>query len=336
MNSLTPLKLAVVGVGRMGQLYARIAAELPQTQVVALCGQRAEPVEQLAQRFGVRGYAGAAYRHMLAENPDLDAVIVATPEWLHVDPALAVIEAGKHLLLEKPIATTVADAQRIVSAAQARGVTLTVCHQLRFDPRYALAKEAVDRGDIGELVHVYARRHTTSIAAARVQGRIPLTCWISPHELDLLLWLTGSRVTTVSAYTRGDVGAPDAYFQAVLRFASGVSAVFEQSWAAPPLAGRTRQALLDLRGTCGAIEVTPNEQGLAIFGESAPAYPSLIESPVVHGRVFGVFPALVAHFAECVSQGRPPLVTGRDGLAAVVLAEAIGRALEARREITLD
>ena len=330
------VKVAVIGVGRMGQLYARIASELLQTELVAVCGQRAEPVEALAQQLGVQGYSGGAYARMLAEHADLDAVIVATPEWLHVEPALAVVEAGKHVLLEKPLATGVSDGERIVAAAETQGVTLMICHQLRFDPRYALAKEAVDRGDIGELVHVYARRHSTPGAAARVQGQIPLTCWISPHELDLLLWLTGSRVTHVSAHTRGDGGEPDSYFQAVLRFASGVSAVFEQSWAAPRLAGRTRQALLDVRGTRGAIEVTPNEQGLAIFTEGASLYPALLESPVVHGRVFGVFPVLVSHFVECVSNGRPPLASGRDGLAAVAVAEAIGRALEAGREVTLD
>lgn len=333
---MSVVKLAVVGVGRMGQLYARIAAELPQTDLVAVCGQRHEPVDTLARQFDVPAYAGGAYQRMLAERPEIDAVVVATPEWLHLDPALAAIEAGKHLLLEKPIATSVPDAQRIVDAAEAAGITLMVCHQLRFDPRYALAKEALDRGDVGELCHVYARRHTTSVAADRVRGRIPLTCWISPHELDLLLWLTGSPVTAVTAHTRGGHTEPEGYFHATLRFASGVTAVFEQSWSAPPLAGRTRQALLDLRGTLGAIEVTPNEQGLAIFTAGAPVYPALLESPIVHGRVFGVFPALVAHFADCVLNLHSPLVTGRDGLAAVLVAEAIDRALETGREVTLD
>jgi predicted dehydrogenase len=330
------LKLAVVGAGRMGQLYARIAAELPQTELVAVCGRSEVPVAAVARRWGVPGYAGGAYRRMLDELPDLDAVVVATPEWLHLEPALAAIEAGKHLLLEKPMATDVADAARILAAADGAGIRLMVCHQLRFDPRYALAKEAVERGEIGELLHIYARRNTTSLAAARVRGRIPLTCWISPHEIDLLLWITGSPVVGVSARSGGDARQPEGYFLATLRFASGVVAVFEQSWGAPPLAGRPRQALLDLRGTEGTIEVTPQEQGLAIFKAGGAAYPSVIESPVVHGRVTGVFPALVTHFAECVSSGRPPLVGGQEGYAAVAVADAIARALEAGREIRVS
>src|SRR6266545_5250537 len=142
---MSAVKLGVVGVGRMGQLYARIAAELPATELVAVCGQRPEPVAEVAGRLGVPSYAGGAYRQMLAEHPEIDAVVVATPEWLHLEPALAAIDAGKHLLVEKPIASTVEDAQRIVDAAEAAGVTLMVCHQLRFDPRYALAKEALAR-----------------------------------------------------------------------------------------------------------------------------------------------------------------------------------------------
>src|SRR4051795_5943482 len=168
------LNVAVIGVGRMGQLYARMAAESAQATLIAVCGQSEAPVEAVAGRWGVPGYAGGAYRRMLAERPEIEAVVVATPEWLHLDPSLAAIEAGKHLFLEKPMATTVAEAERILAAAQAAGITLLVCHQLRFDPRYALAKEAVERGEIGELLHLSARRNTTSLAAARVQGRIPL------------------------------------------------------------------------------------------------------------------------------------------------------------------
>jgi len=330
------LKVAVVGVGRMGQLYARIAAELPQTELVAVCGQREARVHALARVHQVPGYAGGAYRQMLAEHPDVEAVVVATSEWLHVDPALAAIAAGKHLLLEKPMATSVSDAQRILSAAEAAGITFMVCHQLRFDPRYAAAKEAVDRGEIGALLHAYARRNSTPQAAARVHGRIPLTCWISPHEIDLLLWITGSRVTHVAAHTRGEAREPVDYFLATLRFASGVTAVFEQSWGAPPLGGRPRQAQLDLRGTRGVIEVAPGEQGLGIYTQGSAVHPSLIESPIVQGRVFGIFPALVAHFADCVATGRPPLVGGREGLAAVAVAEASARSIEAGQEINLE
>jgi predicted dehydrogenase len=330
------LKLAVVGAGRMGRLYARIAAELPQTALAAVCGRSESSVADLARRWGVPGYAGGDARRMLDARPEIDAVVVATPEWLHVEPALAAIRAGKHLLLEKPMATSVADATRIREAAEAAGITLMVCHQLRFDPRYALAKEAVERGAIGELRHVYARRNTTSLAAARVEGRIPLTCWISPHELDLLLWITGSPVVGVCARSRGGARRPDGFFLATLRFAGGVVAVFEQSWGTAPLGGRPRQAQLDLRGSTGAIEVTPQEQGLAIFKEDGAEYPAVMESPVVHGRVFGVFPALVAHFAACVSNGRPPLVGGKEGLAAVAVAEAIARALQTGREIALE
>lgn len=333
---MEPLGMAVVGTGRMGRLYARIAAELPQTRLVAVCGNRPESVAPVAEALGVPGYTAGAYREMLAEQPDVAAVVVATPEWLHAEPALAVLASGKHLLCEKPLATSVPEARRIVQAAEAAGRTLMVCHQLRFDPRYALAKEAVDRGEIGELLHLSARRYTTAAAAARVRGRIPLTCWISPHELDLLPWLAGSRVVAVTAHTRGGAAEATDYFLATLRFENGVSATFEQSWGAPPLGGRPRQALLDVRGTAGAIDVTPQELGLAIFTDGGATYPPALESPVVHGKVFGVFPALVAHFAECVSTGRAPLTGGREGLAAVQVAAAIARALRERREVPVE
>ncbi|MBI3973879.1 MAG: Gfo/Idh/MocA family oxidoreductase [Chloroflexi bacterium] len=326
------LKVGVIGTGRMGRLYARIITELPQTELRAVCGRSEAPVAELALQWNVAGYAGGDYRRMLEAHPDLDAVVVATPEWLHLGPALAVMGAGRHLLLEKPMAASVLDAERIATAAESAGVTLMLCHQSRFDPRFALLKEAVDRGEIGEVLHVYARRNTTAVAAARVEGRIPLTCWISPHDLDLLLWITGSRVTSVAARTHGGARAPDAYFVATLGFANGVTAVFEQSWGAPPLDGRPRQAQFDVRGTAGVIEVSVNEHGLGIFKPDSAVYPPLFESPIVHGKVFGVFPAMVAHFADCVLSGRRPLIDGRDGLATVVVADAIARALREGKE----
>lgn len=320
----------------MGRLYARIAATLPTTQLVAVAGNSEASVTAAAQERQVPGYHGGDYRRMLDAHPEIDAVVVATPEWLHLDPARTVMEAGKHLLLEKPMATTLPDAQQIAAIAASTGVTLMICHQLRFDPRFALAREVVQRGDIGDVLHLHARRLTTATAAARVMGKIPLTCWISPHDLDMLPWIAGSRVTHVTAHTRGDAREPVDFFIATMRFASGAVATFEQSWGVPPLGGRPRNTLFDVRGTKGAIEVTLNETGLAIYGAGTATYPTVFDSVFAHGQVSGAFPALLSHFVTCVTTGQQPLIGASEGLDTITLADAMSRSIRERREVEVE
>lgn len=128
--------LAIIGAGYMGSLYARICSQMPGVNVVTLCDARAERVEPLAAELGSVAYAGEEYRQMLQEHPRVDGVIICTPEDSHVDPALAVLEAGRHILVEKPLALTVEDAEDIVEAARKKDVITMMAYDLRFDPRY--------------------------------------------------------------------------------------------------------------------------------------------------------------------------------------------------------
>jgi len=136
--------VGVIGMGVFGTQHARVWSEQPGARLVAVADTVAERARAGAERFGCSSFTDA--REMLAME-DIDAVSVCTPDDLHRDPVVAALEAGKHVLVEKPFATRVADCDAMMAAASRSGRILTVGHVLRFDPRYHLARQTVQRGD---------------------------------------------------------------------------------------------------------------------------------------------------------------------------------------------
>ena len=124
--------VGVIGVGLMGSLFARLATQLPNTKLMGVADLDRNRAIQVGEALAVPAYTN--YHDLLAMH-QVDAVVVATPDSLHLEPALAVAQAGKHLLIEKPLATTREDGQQIINACKNAGVTLMVAHVLRFDPK---------------------------------------------------------------------------------------------------------------------------------------------------------------------------------------------------------
>lgn len=332
-----PLALAIVGPGRMGQLYARIADEASTMRLVALCGRGEESTQATATAHNVPGYANGDYRAMLTAHPEIEAVIVSASEWAHIEPVLASLDAGKHVLVEKPMALSVADAARMVEHAGKAGVHLMVCHSLRFDPRFVALRQAVAQDAVGKVLHLYARRNAPQIAVERVIGHFPLAFWLAPHDIDMMLWTTGSPVHKVMAFSRSGGKERQDFIIAVLTFASGVIGVLESSWGTPAVSGQPLTEQFTVRGTGGMVELLSNQTGVGVYRVgAAPEYPDMGYTPVIHDQQDGMFRRLLHHFVGVVRDQHQPVVTGRDGLAAIRVAEAIDRSLRAGREVVLS
>jgi predicted dehydrogenase len=332
---MKPLAVALVGPGRMGRIYARLLTESAAARLVAICGCGESSARSLAEQYGAPWYGHADVGAMLADHPDIEAMIIATSEWAHVKPVLAALAAGKHVLVEKPLALAPNDASSLVQRAAEAGVHLMVCHTLRFDPRFVAVRQAVADGAIGNVLHLYARRNPPQAAAERVLGRFPLAYWLMPHDIDMMLWCTGSPVTKVMAYSRSGGRERDDFIIAVLTFANGAIGVVESSWGTPAQGGRPLNEQFTVRGTRGMAEVLGNDQGVAVYHGGGADYPDTSYTPVIHEQLDGSFRRLLDHFAGVVRNRWPPVVTGADGLAAVTVAAAVERSLAEGREIGL-
>jgi UDP-N-acetylglucosamine 3-dehydrogenase len=183
----------------MGERHARILASLPDVVLVAVCDARRDVAERVAAPAGAR--VATDLEEVLGRG-DLDAVTICTPDAHHRAPCEMAAREGVHVLVEKPIATTLADAEAIVTVCAAAGVVLLVGHCLRFDPRYDQARAAVAAGDVGEVQTVYTRRSNTVAAQDRLGGRCSLPLFLGVHDYDVMRWLVGSEVTRVTAESK--------------------------------------------------------------------------------------------------------------------------------------
>jgi UDP-N-acetylglucosamine 3-dehydrogenase len=333
---LPPLDVAVIGLGRIGYPYARILSQLPQAGLAAVCDLEPQTAEQVGRELGVPAYTD--FHQMLEAQPAIRAVCVCTSDPAHREPCVAAAQRGKHILVEKPLALTIEDGTAILQAAETAGVKLMVGHILRFDPRYAAARQAVVEGKIGEPIHAFARRNNLLASGRRLSGRTSVLFFLGIHDIDMLLWCLNARPKSVFAAASrklmADLGVDDTIFL-LLEFDNGVVACLETSWVLPDSSLATLDARLEIVGTRGVVYVDIHGQGLTVVEEERMDRPDTMYGPVVHGQVAGILKEEIAHFLACVQADREPLITGRMGLEAVRVVMAAHRSLETGQPQTL-
>ena len=302
------LRAAVVGVGMIGRLHARIYHEHPLAELVGVVDVDAERAEEIGREFGVSWYRSV---EDLLFEADADVVSVATPEQARYQPAVACAQAGKHLLLEKPLAPNLEEADRLVAAIQETGVLTMVNFILRFDPRYLRAREAIADGSVGELCTVFARRRGTSVGAEVYGPWTDLLISTGIHDLDVMAWLADSPVRRIYAEGISKRSAQWGHDDAVMvlvRFENGVIGSLETSWVLPPSAPSPLDASLEVVGTRGGVFIEGSSHGLALLDEAHYVMPDLAHWPVGQMGVGGDLWSALDHFIGAVLEDRPPVV----------------------------
>lgn len=311
------VKYGVIGLGWFGEKHCEALAGLPQVELHAFCTRQTSRLAEVADRFGVR-HLYTDYHQML-QDPELDAVSVVTMWDQHREPAVAALEAGKSVFLEKPMASTVADCEAIVQAAErARGKFMTG-HICRFNPRYAAAKAEIEAGKIGKIVSVFARRNIPAWVGATVLDKIGPIIGDGVHDTDLLLWFTGAKV--VSAYAQTvrvrDHKHPDLGWT-MYKLDSGATAVLENNWCLPDKTAFQIDERMEIIGTEGAIHIHETHPNLSICDKDGFRSPDTTYWPELHGVRAGALRDELAYFANCVAMDKPvTVITPRESLEAV-------------------
>jgi predicted dehydrogenase len=334
-----PLRVGVIGVGAIGGWHARIVAEQDAARLVAVCDLDAGRAKGVADRHG-----SAAF-----DDPDgffesgLDAVIIATPEPSHLEHVTAAALAGCAVLVEKPVAASLADVRAMIAAGRDAGVIAMAAHVERFEPGSAQLQDAVAQGICGQVSAIMARRQFGPSELPRFAGLSSTLRILAIHDFDLIRWVHPGPIVAVTAMAgRGALYAEyglDDHVVTTIRFADGAVACVESGWTLPESYGRFQipqgwssagNNRLDVFGSAGFVsnDMSLRHQQLVAF-DIAEGFRAagLRHQPVVHGRVQGALRAEVEHFLQCVRTGAIPLVTLEDGLRAVALLEAAESAL---------
>jgi predicted dehydrogenase len=328
MNQL-PLRIGVAGLGYWGPNLARNFAALPGCELAWCC----DPSEQVRTRAAAQ-FPGARCTGEidgLLEDPMLDAVVLATPVPSHAELAVQVLEAGKHCFVEKPLAQSVADAERVVAAAEAAGRVLMVGHLLEYHPGVQKLKELADSGGLGERIYyIYGNR--LNLGKLRADEN---ALWsLGAHDVSVVLHLAGEEPWEVVAHGESYVrdGVEDVVF-CFLRFPSGLSAHLHLSWLDPhkerrfTVVGSSRMATFDDMALEGKLTVY--DKG---FDEDARGYGEYITrtGDIFAPRISNVEPLRIEceHFVQCIRSGEKPRSDGASGLRVVRVLEALQRSLD--------
>jgi UDP-N-acetylglucosamine 3-dehydrogenase len=328
------VRIGVIGVGLFGGRHVAALSDIPYVDVAAVADPDALRLDEVATRYRVaRRYANGLD---LAADAELDAVVVATPEAMHRDYVLSALEHGKHVLVEKPIATDVVEAEEMVRAAERTGRYLVPGHLLRFETRFAMVKERLQRGTLGRVVSIGVRRDRGRALVAKYLRTHPFL-EVSIHDVDLLLWYVGDRVRRVRGYQRQVQQAP--YPDVVwgfVEFAGGAIACLEQHWLLPEQGGLINGDTLHLVGSAGMAALELAHPGVEFYEEGGYHVPDVSYDPTIRGAARGALYDQDAYFAACVLRGETPsVVTARDALEGLRVVDALIRSANEDREVEL-
>ncbi len=326
--------MGVIGLGAFGESHVQAFRGLPHADVVAVASRSGEHARAVAARYDVprwyEGYAG------LIDDPMIEAVSVATAESDHREPAVAALRAGKHVLVEKPMASTLADALAIVDAARRSSSLLMPGHILRFETKYAAMKNAVDAKVLGRLTAISARRNRPR-SLVTSHGRVHPALVTAIHDVDVMLWLTGDRVRTVRAIHRlsdRDDGAHGLW--ALLEFEHGTVGTLETAWTVPDEVGLGADDAFEVIGRSGTAKIQFDVPAFRVWRRSGVHVPDVSYEPRVHGAVTGALKEEVSYFATCALTGTPPsVVTPTDGLNALVVVLALIESAERNADVAV-
>jgi len=322
------VRVGVVGLGYWGPNLARNFAAIEGCELAWLCDPSEPAREQSIQAFP--GARATATPQDLLDDPGLDAIVLATPVPTHSELAAQVASAGKHCFVEKPLATTAADAERAVAAAERAGKTLMVGHLLEYHPAVHRLRELLDGGELGELYYVYGNR--LNLGKLRADEN---ALWsLGAHDVSVVLALIGEEPVECLAHGSSFVreGVEDVVF-CYLRFPSGAVAHLHLSWLDPhkerrlTVVGSKRMATFDDMQIEGKLTVY--DKG---FDEDARSWGEYIaRSGDIHSpRISNAEPLRLEceHFVECIRTGATPRSDGHSGLRVVRVLERLQRSLD--------
>jgi predicted dehydrogenase len=325
------LNVAVIGSGIWGGQHAHVFSTLPSTKLLAVCDLDEERASTLGKSHGAE-HIFTDYRKML-ELDALDAVSIATPDFTHTPLILDALAAGKHVLSEKPLATSIEEGEAIRKAAEATDCTVMVDFHNRVNPAIATAKSEIAKGAIGKPIHASGRLSNTTFVPLEMlawANKSSALWFLGSHLIDALRFIFQDEVSRVfsmrsDGYLKSNgVDTADVHLS-MLEFSQGTIVNIENSWVLSPDNPQVFDLGIEIVGERGQIQLSPSHNG---------AYREMVGSGLKYRDLFGVTPAgvgrvggfvmeSIAQFVDAVQAGTPVLAGVEDGLRVTRVLAAI-------------
>lgn len=315
------LKAAVIGVGSMGRNHARVYREINgDVELVGVADKNPRAAERVGNTFGVPSYEDYV---KLVETHAPDLVSLAVPTELHGDIGAKLMKSGIHVLVEKPIAYTLEEGEKLIELSKEQNVILAVGHIERFNPAVRELHRRLREGMVGRIYRIHAQRLSPYPTRIRDTG---VVLDLATHDIDLLRYLMNQDIVRLYGETLQSINSDrEDMFNGLIRFRSGTVGILDVNWITP-----TKVRRLTVTGTRGMFVCDLLSQELWFYeNETAPSQWDTLSilRGVSEGNILGIrieryepLAAQLRDFVEAVRDQRLPTVTGQDGLATLRVA----------------
>jgi len=315
---LRTVNVGVIGVGAMGENHVRVYHKMEEANLMGVSDVSERALKKIEKKYGAKGYTD--YCELLA-NPEIEVVSVCVPTTFHHAVVMEAIRHKKHVLVEKPIAFTLTEAEEMIAAAKDAGVILATGHVERFNPAVQKAKELIDDGVIGDIVSAFAKR--VGPLPPRIKD-VGVSIDLAIHDLDIMNYLFEEEITQV--YGTMNSSFDDSEFEdhaeIMVSFDNESTGIIEVNWLTP-----YKRRELELTGTAGIISVDYIQQSIEVFGKFAQDIEIVHEEPL-KGEL--------KSFLNSVVEEKEPVITGEDGLKALKMVIAANKSSKEHRPVSLD
>ena len=328
------IRIGVIGLGIMGEQYTRIYQSHPFADITAIATRNPERLNCIGDKYGIEArYLN--YAEMLSQNA-LDAVCVATPDFAHYAPVKAALEAGLHVLCEKPFTTDLDEADALLALSRSHPKQkLQVAFNHRWLASYHQGFAAIRDGSIGRPVAGYARKNDTIWVSTEMidwAARSTPIHFLGAHDIDLLRWYFASEPVSVHACGAKGVLSDrgiDTYdvIQAQVKFASGAFATVESAWIYPNTFPSIVDSFVEIIGSAGHLHFDRKRESIELSTEAKFSYPKTFLIQEIFGKLRGAFVECLNDFIAAIVDDTAPKVTAFDGRQVSAVLDAVSRSL---------
>ncbi|MBA4698406.1 Gfo/Idh/MocA family protein [Faecalicatena contorta] len=329
------VKVGVIGIGQMGTYHAQVYQKLPQAELAAICEYDDEKRAAAEKEFNCKGYKD--YKELL-EDPEIEAVSIVLPDNMHREAVEIAVKNNKHILLEKPLAKELEDGKVMYELTKDYDKVFSVGFLLRYDPRFAMIKQRLDEGELGDIIHIYCRRNSPIIGPRRYVGASDLSMHVMIHDIDYINWYMGCEPVKVFAKSRSvllkENGMNDVIY-AIVTYENGAIACMEACWVLPETSPTIIDDKLELVGTKGVAYVDSCDNGVRFVTDKKVQYPDTRHWYYVNGELCGDLAEEIMAFINNVASGTKSIITPKEAYDSLRVVDAIERSIAEEREVEL-
>lgn len=336
------LNFIIFGSGRMAEIYSLLIKQNNLTNLVAIVGNSSNKTVNLAKENECKPYFKGDLETALKENSHVDAVIIASSEWIREKPIKIAVSFKKHILYEKPMASSLSEAKeiyKILKTSEKDNIFIPVFN-LRFSVQYNAAKHQIVNGDIGNIRHIISKRNGNRAIAKRIVSNISPFYWLSPHEIDLIRWFTDSEVEYVESYIKSfkteEKTEEDGYIIANLMTKNGVMVQHTVSWCSPEVSDFFPSSSMEIYGNKGIISIQEEKPSAIVFKEKDDT--SKVDTsylPKVNSLLLGPFKLTLDYFLESINSKQVKFISNIDAIEVIKVCEAMALSSKTNKRIYL-